>query len=343
MKQGIVRTGGIQGIDSVLLRAGHTPLDILSACGLADIDLRCVDEYIAYEKVLKLLQYPADMLGIKDFGLQLAEHQGIDFMGLLALATKGAASIHEAFLLTARYMRFHTPAVELAVLPTSDQEIEKIRIRLLMGDLGQLPQPVEHALLHMANIVKHLSNGAVSPLEVWIPHAPQAPLSSYQQYFDCPIKFGGMEAAITLDKSSSSCPLPAQSPTLLAVAERELLRFALADQYSLEKSLETLLIQLLPTGQFELEDAAATLNLHSRTLQRRLYREGTSFQKVRDNARRQLFQERINEPLISLADLALTLGFSDQSVMTKSCQRWFGESPKKLRQKALSFLDSGVE
>ena len=76
----------------------------------------------------------------------------------------------------------------------------------------------------------------------------------------------------------------------------------------------------------------ATLHISSRTLQRRLEDEGTSFQQLRDDTRRELAQRYLREPVSSsLSRVAELLGFEDQSNLFRACKRWFGESPGQYR------------
>jgi AraC-like DNA-binding protein len=71
--------------------------------------------------------------------------------------------------------------------------------------------------------------------------------------------------------------------------------------------------------------------IHPRTLQRRLEREGESFDRIRDRVRREkaeYYLRRTNAPLSQVAGI---IGYSEQSILTRSCRRWFGLPPRKVR------------
>ena len=68
-----------------------------------------------------------------------------------------------------------------------------------------------------------------------------------------------------------------------------------------------------------------------RTLHRRLAAEGTSFQRLLDDTRRELAQHYLGQRNLSLADIAYLLGFSDQSSFFRAARRWFGSSPRDYR------------
>ena len=59
--------------------------------------------------------------------------------------------------------------------------------------------------------------------------------------------------------------------------------------------------------------------------------EGTSFQQLLDDTRRELAQLYLRQSRGSLQHVAEKLGFEDQSNLFRACKRWFGESPGRYR------------
>lgn len=84
------------------------------------------------------------------------------------------------------------------------------------------------------------------------------------------------------------------------------------------------------------EQIAAALHLSDRTLQRRLQEEGTSFQRLLDETRRERAQLLLRQPQTSLKRAAELLGFEDQSNLVRACRRWFGLSPGQYRSRFCS-------
>lgn len=79
---------------------------------------------------------------------------------------------------------------------------------------------------------------------------------------------------------------------------------------------------------------AAELGMSTRTLRRRLSEEDVSFQEVVYSCRmHQAAQQfRLHRP-VSVADLALRLGYSEHSAFTRAFSRWSGVSPRKFQQR----------
>ena len=78
-------------------------------------------------------------------------------------------------------------------------------------------------------------------------------------------------------------------------------------------------------------DIAQHLHTSERTLRRRLRTEGASISKIREDILKQKLVNLLHQPSNSLSEIAQTLGFSEQSALTRACKRWYNCSPSKLR------------
>ena len=72
-----------------------------------------------------------------------------------------------------------------------------------------------------------------------------------------------------------------------------------------------------------------------RTLQRRLQEEGTSFQTLLDDTRRELAEQYLAQPGMSLLEIAYLLGFADPSNFFRAFRRWFDATPGEYRARLL--------
>ena len=64
---------------------------------------------------------------------------------------------------------------------------------------------------------------------------------------------------------------------------------------------------------------ASALGLHPRTLQRRLRDEGESFEGIKDSVRRDVALRYLQQPDVSLVRVTEILGYSETSVLSRSC------------------------
>jgi len=71
-------------------------------------------------------------------------------------------------------------------------------------------------------------------------------------------------------------------------------------------------------------------------LQRRLKCEGQSFESIKDEVRRDTAMRYLQRQDLPLTKVAEKLGYAEQSVLSRSCYRWFAASPKELRERAMA-------
>ena len=98
------------------------------------------------------------------------------------------------------------------------------------------------------------------------------------------------------------------------------------------RPVRDLVRELLPTGAATLEVVALQLGMHPRTLQRHLAAESTTFNEVIDEVRREMAERYLRDTSMALGHLSRQLGYAEQSVLTRSCRRWFGASPAAHRK-----------
>lgn len=81
---------------------------------------------------------------------------------------------------------------------------------------------------------------------------------------------------------------------------------------------------------------AAALGMSSRTLRRRLDEEGTSYQAIKDNLRREHAARLLEKTSLSIAEIADRVGFSDASAFHRSFRKWTGLAPGDYRRRRLA-------
>lgn len=84
----------------------------------------------------------------------------------------------------------------------------------------------------------------------------------------------------------------------------------------------------------DLERTAHAVNMSPATLQRHLASEGTSFQALKDQLRREIAIYRLHTSTVPLAKLAAELGFADSSSFQHAFKGWTGSPPGRYRRGA---------
>lgn len=165
---------------------------------------------------------------------------------------------------------------------------------------------------------------------------------AYQAFFDCPVTWNDSHVRVRFPLHYLSLPMPRRDPTLRELLDRQaraLLR-ALPEHSgtssNTDRQLQQVLLKLLSDGEPTLARAAGAMHMSPRTLQRRLARHELSWQQWLDRSREQLAGQYLADTSLTLTDIALLLGFSEQSAFTRAYFRWTGNSPGRVRRQKLS-------
>lgn len=252
-------------------------------------------------------------------------HAGV--MGYIALSCE---SLGEAFM---RFERFHrlvydgNPAVM-----SIHGDVVTLGWGIEHGLPGQLAD--ETAIAAFATLIRKLVNQRLAPTSINFVNPPPADLTPYEDFFGCPVTFGGTVTCVTFPTSYLMLPIMHSDPGLRTLLENQaesLLR-ALPGRQDFQTELKEALLRSLHEGTPTLERVATRLALSPRTLQRRLGDLDLNFQHLLDRTRAELARGYIQEGNLTLSEIALLLGYSEQSAFNRAFKRWTGQTPKSLRK-----------
>lgn len=94
------------------------------------------------------------------------------------------------------------------------------------------------------------------------------------------------------------------------------------------------LMEILASGQYNVDDVASRLAVSRRTLQRHLSNEGTTFQEILDGLREKLARHYLHQSDYSSTQIAFLLGYEDPNSFSRAFRLWTGETPEGVRASA---------
>jgi AraC-like DNA-binding protein len=215
-----------------------------------------------------------------------------------------------------------------------------LRFDILLNRTPLKQQAVEHAIGLMHHAIIAMSNREIRAREIWFAHEPLSPISTYQRYFGVKVSLGKPVNAIFLSSDDFNRPLRKRDYRLYDLATNFIETRFPPVHALLSLQVRAVGARLLGDGNCSHKEVAEKLGIHPRTLQRRLREEGTSFEEIKDDIRRDIALRYLGEKSISLTRLATMLGYSEPSVLTRSCYRWFSTSPRNIRRDMYSLNDA---
>lgn len=325
-----MRGTSLSNYPKLLAQLGGDPDAVLAGAGIDPATVGRQDVFVPLPRVAIAIESAAGATSTPDFGRRLAQLQGIEILGPVGVAARTAATVADALRIFENFLSAYSPAISLRVTTLDDPECTFIEYLMAGADLPLHPQGNELSLGVTLRVLRFLLGAGYAPLSVHIPHQPLGAIEDYREYFGCRPVFAERSMGFTIRTADLSRPLHRDKLAHDAVVGY-LATITTAEPRTIA-SVRTLVRQLLPSGTVTLDLIAEQLNLHPKALQRRLSGDGTTFAAIIDEVRRELAARYLRDTRITLAHLARELGYAEQSVLTRSCHRWFGSGPAAYRK-----------
>ena len=163
------------------------------------------------------------------------------------------------------------------------------------------------------------------------PENPQ----KYEELFHCPVYYEQANDLLYFDSACLAWPVVHTQHSL-----REFLRTApyqmlIMDSHpdtdNLSAQVKAMIGHDFSEGFPSFEMISSALAMSAPTLRRRLKREGTTFQQLKDEARCEAAKLCLNRHDLSINEVALQMGFTDPSAFHRSFKKWTGQTPGQFR------------
>ena len=329
-----VRAGGMQGYPGLMRSLGHDPGPLLARCGLTESMLADEDRLVPLQSAFDLMAISAEATRLPDFGLRAAQVQDVGALGPLALAMQNAPTVAASIGYLTRYLSVQSPALAMSLHPSSECVPGSVELRYdpsAEGRLRYVPQVIDHGLA-LAHLTLRLLAGERYALRgVSLTARPAGSTQAHAQFFGAPIHRAQPIDALHLSPAMLNVPVVSARPTLLRIAADYLQRHAPAPGATATAAVRRALAHSLAHARLDRTTIAGLLGLHPRTLQRRLSAEGTSFETLRDEVRREAALRYLGESGYAIAEVAGLLGFSEQSAFTRWCRSRLDGTPMDIR------------
>jgi AraC-like DNA-binding protein len=157
----------------------------------------------------------------------------------------------------------------------------------------------------------------------------------YRLMFPCPCEFESGRNALVFNSTWLDKPIMQREDQLQQYLDELPLQWFRKQEFFDPYTAQV--IRLLEEGADQgkavsLESVAISLNMTSRTLRRKLTAEGSRFQKIKDNLRRDRAINLLADKRISISDVASGVGFTEAAAFIRAFKQWTGLSPGAYRK-----------
>ncbi len=254
-----------------------------------------------------------------------------DGTNLNSYIAKHSKTLRKAIDNSSRYYTTFDPAYRYAIAASGNAA----SFSLTCTDPDYFPRHRYLEFLAFAALARSrtLTGKNVAALELRFSHEIAGPAKPYEMLASCPVRFGAEQTEVLLPLWVLDLEIPTYDPSLrthLMEYGDRLLRETPARKQTLSQQVKAILAQGLPARVAGADDVAAQLGMSRRTFARRLGEENVSFRGLVDDMRCDLARVYLTEGF-SLAEIAFSLGYSDQAAFSTAFKRWTGKSPGSWR------------
>ncbi|MAM88742.1 AraC family transcriptional regulator ligand-binding domain-containing protein [Allohahella sp. A8] len=269
--------------------------------------------------------HPVPALGLR-IG-RCAEPENFGVVGYLAAS---CSSLGQAL---ARYHRFQTLlASDLNI--QVEQRAEYICFRWKHDETQLHPLTSEFGVAVFLNLYQALIGQAVPPTLVEFPHGPPEQPAIYEVLLGCPVRFHAPAIGLQIPTSLLAMRIASSDPYMRDLLDRQaaaLLMPQLKPGVFLT-ALHEHIAAALQDGEPTADRLARQMDYTLRSFYRELANHGLRYRAVLSDVRLKLARMYLADPRLAAAEIALLLGYSEQSAFSRAFRGWTGSTPGAYRK-----------
>lgn len=321
------RALSLSGFEEFASLQGLNPVDMLRRASLPVEVVRRQEGILSYRRFCALLDICTWQSANPLFGLQYGLHQGVSIFGPLLYLIRYARTVGDALSELQENFSLHNGAAEVALVV--EGELAVFTYHINECDMPGIPQAEELASGVGVQLMRTLVGNGWQPTAMMQRHAPQADPAAYRRTLGFNPTFNAACHGLVFPSAVLAQPLDSANETLHQLMAAHIGSMERLSADEMPNFVRQLLRNMLPSGRVTVEKVANCMAFNPRTLQRRLAQEGMSFQDLLDGTRQAMACQYLEDPMISTAQIAALLGYSDLSAFCRAFHRWFSITPRE--------------
>jgi len=307
--------------------------------GIDPEEMKDPDKTFSLDQYISVLDYAIEQSGSPYYGLRMGREPHI--AGTIGMMCASCQNLKEAFIQGCRYFSVQGDFATIEFL--DDSHYPSITYTLAPAWILKSPETARHEIeamfSYLVGILRINSNYTLEPYRIYLEAKKPEDLSEYHEAFGIEPFFEQGENKILFRSKDLLIPMKAFNPETF-----ELLRLHIEDQLKrinhksmVSERVRSILLSSLRYRFPDINSVASKLNMSSRTLQRQLSSERTSFKELLQDTRSDLAKQLLTQKSFTISEISFMLGYSDLGNFSRSFKRQTGQSPQEYRKKNSSY------
>ena len=316
--------GALNDLPDLMRDAGHDPWELLESFGVTPTMMAKPMTPIPLGLHGQIMQAAVDATGREDLGLLLGQRATLENAGPLRLLVFNSRTTREAVESLVRYVGlwYHGIAFDL----TCDQGYACLSVWVDGKFVGR-----DQVLTgYLAAAVKHLE--AIfprnwRPSQVHISYRRPRMAEQYARFFRAPVLYDQPRHAVFFAASVLDETRPGSEQMLDSFLRQYMGELEAREQPDFVSRVRHVIESLLATGECSSVRVADMFAIHRVTLHRYLREHDTTFEKLLDEARRELAVRMLEQSDLPVGEIATALGYGSPGSFVRAFKRWHGVTP----------------
>lgn len=316
-----------------LFRANGGSLDrIFGDAGISETDFENPVAELNLSQYCAMFEIAAQQTANDNIGLQFGQSFQPQQLGMLGYAAISSPTLSAGLRNMQTFFPAHQGQTSFGLI--QDDGILWLSYRIIDPRIPNRRQDAELSMGMFCNVFRHALGDDWAPLEVRFEHnAPDHP-HEHETAFGAPVAFGRRTNAIAFRRRDLDARMPGHDSYLFSVVKAFLesrcktvenpVDFATMVRNEIKMQLGS----RIPA----LGEIAAVLGLTGPVFQKKLRQHGLSFNDILRAARHELALHYMDDPDMSLTEIAYNLGYSELSAFSRAFRNWTGMSPQRYRR-----------
>lgn len=329
----LTRSGVIQGFEQIVREFGVDPDALLRSVDLDPALLQRDDYWIATRKIAELAARAAEACQCEHLGLLVAARTDSPWLGPIGAFLQTSTTVADAIADYVSHNSLHAQGLDWGLHLHGEHAWLTVSFDLVGLSAFEFRQMSDHTLAMAVQVIRQLSGGRCQPVRVEFAYPEPAGRGVYRRLLDLPVAFGAPANSVVIRADDLNLPMEKSDREIHAALENFIRSLELDARSELTAQVRTIIRRLLPTGQCRLETVAACFACDKRTLQRHLEVAGSSYRELLESTRQELARQYLDDPRLSLAQIADVTGYSDPANFTRAFRQHTGMTPSNWRKK----------
>ncbi len=325
-----MRAANFEGFSDLVRNLGGDPRRILERYGMEPRTIADPDYYIDCKNLVDVFEYSSTFFKDPLFGLRLAQQQEAEVYGCVTALCRAAPCVREALQSFVEYLPVaHSPPCMIELVEGKEAAEIKWAVRT---DLGLNVQAHYQAALLNVKLLKQIAGRNFRPSYVsfgFEVHPKE--LAAIEHILGCPLRSKAAANAIAFPSAVLDRTVPGSNRLLYRLLGGYLDRVKATSRKSIVERVEDYVRGALPSGNCSIERCAKKLGTSVRALQAHLGECGVRFSDILERQRVELARIYLEQEQLSLDEIAVLLGYSEQSSFGRAFKRWTGATPRRFR------------